>query len=316
MKKLQTVLLVVLLAMALLIGGCSNPPDTIPGEINLLVTRDFGEEDIFDEIIQLEVQTSVMDLLNQHLDIETEYGGGFVNGINGLISGYTNTAEKEKSDWFYFINGIMTSVGATEYFPTDQDSIWWDYHSWGDIPFTPAVIGAFPQPFLNGYQGKNPGTLILAGKDCEALADSLEGYLKQAGVEDVEVQAYQETLAANREKMIIVLALWEELSKSSFWQGVQDHRDKTGWFAELSEEAFYSLNIKGEQQTSYSQEVGAILSTATGMGDATPLWLLTALDMEGMRNVMDVLVKDEDKIAKKFGVLVTNSEVIGLPVQE
>lgn len=316
MEKSHKKLVVLLMAMVLILGGCSSPPDIATGEVNLLITRDFGEEVIFAEDIKLDTQTSVMELLNQHLDIETEYGGGFVNGINGLTSGYTNTIEKEKSDWFYFINGIMTDVGATEYFPTSRDSIWWDYHSWGDIPFTPAVIGAFPQPFLNGYQGKNPGTLILVGEGCEEWGASLRDYLKKAGVADIEVADYQEGLAADREKITIVLALWEELSESSFWKGAQDHRDKTGLFAELDTDAFYSLNEKAERQNVYDEDVGAILSTGMGMGDSTPLWFLTGIDRKGLGAAVEVLIRHEDRISRKFGVLVTESEVIDLPVQQ
>lgn len=296
-------------------GGCSSPPEVTTGEVTLIVTRDFGKEHIFNENIKLDSKKSVMELLNQHLDVQTAYGGGFVNSINGLESGYTNAAEKEKLDWFYFMNGIMTSVGATEYFPTNGDVIWWDYHAWGDIPFTPAVIGTFPQPFLNGYQGENPGTLILSGQGCQDLAEALADYLKSVGVKEVEVKPYEEKLASDRSKITIVVALWEELSDSSFWNGIQAHRDKTGWFAELEKNAFHGLNEKALRQVTYNQGVGAILATGMGMGDSTPLWLITGIDMEGVADAVKALTSEEGKISGHFGALVHDKSIVSLPIQ-
>lgn len=315
MEKIHKLWITILLVMAIALGGCSNTTETISGEVELSITKNFGNEGILNESIILDKKMSVMELLNQYLQVETEYGGGFVNSINGLTSGYTNTSEKEKLDWFYFINGIMTDVGATQYFPTDGDKIWWDYHLWGNIPFTPAVIGSFPQPFLNGYQGKNSGTLILVGKGCEELATSLRDYLHEVGVENVEVQDYEEELVADRSKITLVVALWEELFQSGFWAGIQKNRDKTGWFAELQQEAFYSLNEEAERQKTYDEGVGAILATAMGMGDPTPLWLVTGLDKKGITNAIEVLTNHEEKISKNFGVIIYDEDVISLPVQ-
>lgn len=314
--SLRKVFAFALVIMLLILGGCGSPPEITTGEITLLVTKDFGEGNIFNKQIQLDSQISVMELLNQHLDVKTEYGGGFVNSISGLESGYTNATEKEKLDWFYFSNGIMTSVGATEYYPTNKDVIWWDYHPWGNIPFTPAIIGAFPQPFLNGYQGNNPGTVILADSQYEQLAFDFAEHLKSIGVKDVSVEPYEEKLAADRSKITLVIAEWKELSESNFWQGVQENRDKTGWFAELETDAFHGLNEESQRQKTYQEGVGAILATGMGMGDGTPLWLVTGLDKAGIVEAVEILINDQQKIEKSFGALVYEKSVIALPIYQ
>lgn len=313
---IKRILVLVLPVMLLALGGCGPSPGVSTGEVALLVTRDFGEEEIFNDIIELEPKKTVLELLNEHLDVETAYGGGFVNAINGLESGYTNAAEREQFDWFYFINGIMTSAGAAEYLPTNEDIIWWDYHSWGDIPFTPAVIGAFPQPFVNGYRNNNPGTLILAGDGCGDLADKFAGYLEKVSVRELDVKPYEEKPAFDRTKITVVIALWEELKESNFWAGVQENRDKTGWFAELDEDAFYGLNEKAQRQASYHERVGAILATGMGMGDGTPLWLITGLDKQGITDAVEVLVGSQKKLEMLFGALVHDKQVIPLPLQK
>jgi len=39
--------------------------------------------------------------------------GGFVNSIEGVASGYTS-GKGSRADWFYFVNGIQSRVGANE----------------------------------------------------------------------------------------------------------------------------------------------------------------------------------------------------------
>ncbi len=299
----------------LISGGCGGSPEIETGQVTLFVTKDFGKRSIYKQQIELDSKKSVMEILNEHLDIKTAYGGGFVNSINGLESGYTNNKNQERIDWFYFINGIMTNIGAVEYFPSDGDVIWWDYHPWGNISFSPAVTGAFPQPFLNGYQDKNDGTLILAGEECIEPAISLQEYFAEIGVKEIALQNYQEKLATDRSEITVIIALWEELSQSSFWRGMQENRDKTGWFAELEHEVFYSLDTQGKRQDAYYENVGVILASGMGMGDNNPLWLITGLDMDGIIDAIDLLVNRGSSIAGSFGVLVYEQEVILLPIQ-
>lgn len=308
------VLALILMLILPVLAGCGSSGEAAGGTVSLLVTKGFGTEDIFNGNIDLQSRQSVMELMKQHLDVETAYGGGFVNGINGLASGYTNAAAKEKLDWFYFVNGIMTSVGATDYYPTSAEVIWWDYHPWGQVPFTPAVIGAFPQPFTSGYQGYNPGTLILAGKGCDQLAAALGECLSAAGVAELDIKPYEESLAADRSRITLVVALWAELADSKFWTGIQENRDKTGWFAELAVDAFHGLNEEAGRKVTYENHVGAILATGMGLGDQTPLWLVTGLDEEGLSDAVDVLINHPEKISKHFGALVHEKEVLALPV--
>jgi hypothetical protein len=157
-------------------AACSQNNENKVGVVKLQVTKDFAQETIFAKSLETDSNKSVMNILEDNLQVDTAYGGSFVNSINGMKSGYTNTSgdKKQKMDWFYYVNGIMTSVGAGDYIPVKGDNIWWDYHSWGNTTFTPAVIGAFPQPFLNGYENKNPGTLILTTEEQKKYKKNLK----------------------------------------------------------------------------------------------------------------------------------------------
>ncbi len=315
-RPLKMKFLLCILAL-LLIGGCSSAPVSEPGgEVRLWVTRDFGSTEIYAQTIAAAPGQTVMSLLQDHLEVETGYGGGFVNAIGGLASGYTTGGnEQQRLDWFYYVNGVISSLGATDYVPAQGDVIWWDYHPWGNISFTPAVIGAFPQPFINGYDYENPGTLILVGEGYEDLAQGIAAYFQDLGVEQVELKPYAEGLVRQRSMITLVIAPWEQLQTGSFWQGVQENRDKTGWFAQLDQQSFSALDRDGKIQGSYGGQVGAILATGTGLGDIAPLWLLTAVDRQGLEQVVEILLERPEELGKKVGALVVEGEVMALPSQ-
>lgn len=100
-----------------------------PYQVNLIVTRDYGHKKIFARNVGLVRDEVGMEIMFRNLDIQTAYGGGFVNAINGLESHYTffTGQDRKKLDWFYWVNGILAPVGVAEYRPQPGDVIWWDY---------------------------------------------------------------------------------------------------------------------------------------------------------------------------------------------
>ena len=88
-----------------------------------------------------------MRLLQRSFDVETGSGGGFVQQIDGVAGG---RRAGRPVDWFYYVNGIEARVGAAERRINPGDRVWWDHHDWGVTLRIPAVVGAFPEPFLSG----------------------------------------------------------------------------------------------------------------------------------------------------------------------
>jgi hypothetical protein len=75
-----------------------------PG-LRLLVTRDFGTT----PVKQLEraaggAGDTVMRLLQRNADVETRYGGGFVQSIDGIAGGRRGG---RPLDWFFYRNGVL-----------------------------------------------------------------------------------------------------------------------------------------------------------------------------------------------------------------
>ena len=58
-------------------------------------------------------------------------------------------------DWFWFVNGLAGDRSASSYRLRDGDIAWWDYRDWaGDAETLEVVAGAFPEPFVHGFDGR------------------------------------------------------------------------------------------------------------------------------------------------------------------
>jgi Domain of unknown function (DUF4430) len=138
MKKL----LVALLSLGILFG-CSNDPSTNESSNNntektvdkeekaeivtVVISKNNGEEIIEEKEIEIESgkEVTVMDVMQENFDIETQFDGAFVASINGVAG-----SEEEKTSWFYSVNGEEAMVGANEYKLKPEDKIEFDLHKW------------------------------------------------------------------------------------------------------------------------------------------------------------------------------------------
>ena len=111
-----------------------------------------------------------MSLLMRNDAVSTRYGGGFVQSIDGLAGGSEGGAPV---DWFYYVNGVEAPQGAAATNVHAGDHIWWDRHDWSQTDDIPAVVGSFPEPFLNGVEGKRLPVRV----ECAAV----EGYACRDG---------------------------------------------------------------------------------------------------------------------------------------
>jgi hypothetical protein len=136
------------------------------GEAKLWITRDRGAHVVL--VKKVAAGQTAMEALQDVTDVKTRYGGRFVQsigGIEGTLSG--------RRDWFYFVNGYEADRSAADYKLHDGDVEWWDYRSWkGAAMHVPVVVGAFPEPFLHGYDGeKRKATIVF---DSASLRDEAE----------------------------------------------------------------------------------------------------------------------------------------------
>jgi hypothetical protein len=141
------------------LAGCGSTHTR--GSATLWITRDRGQHVLL--IRKVKAGQSAMAALQQVTKVKTSYGGRFAQSIDG-VSG----SRSDQHDWFYFVNGYEADRGAADYTLHPGDVEWWDYRSWKHEMHVPVVVGAFPEPFLHGYDGKTrPATIVY---DSQALA--------------------------------------------------------------------------------------------------------------------------------------------------
>ena len=116
-----------------------------------------------------------MRVLQGAYDVETRYGGGFVQEIDGVAGG---RVDGRRADWFYYVNGIEAPIGAAERRLSAGERVWWDHHAWEAAQRIPAVVGSFPEPFATGLEGKRfPVRLVCAGdaeRSCDEVTDAAD----------------------------------------------------------------------------------------------------------------------------------------------
>jgi uncharacterized protein DUF4430 len=124
------------------------------GTATIWVTRDRGADVLVERTVPAGL--TAMQGLDRVAHIKTRYAGRFVQGIDGIEGSLS-----ARRDWFYFINGYEADRSAAEYRLHDGDVEWWDYRSWKAKMEQPVVVGAFPEPFLHGYNGKRRSAFVV-----------------------------------------------------------------------------------------------------------------------------------------------------------
>ncbi|HKY12285.1 MAG TPA: DUF4430 domain-containing protein, partial [Gaiellaceae bacterium] len=86
-----------LLAAASLLAGCGEEAAG-EGSAELWITRDRGSEVVLSTTVPAGI--SALEALRRKADVETRYGGRFVQAIDGIEGDIA-----KQRDWFYFVNG-------------------------------------------------------------------------------------------------------------------------------------------------------------------------------------------------------------------
>ncbi|MEL7564904.1 MAG: DUF4430 domain-containing protein [Dehalobacterium sp.] len=299
-------------------GGASAPlkePETVR-QVALKVTRDFGTQVIFNKKVEIKNNQTIMELLEANLDIETDWDGGFIKGINGLISDKGGLSGK-RTDWFYYVNGICSDVGADGYAPAPGETIWWDYHLWQSMGSAiSAVIGCYPEPFIHGYEGKIGATTIMSTQEKSALAEKLKQALTDQGVKTVNLSGLDEGKLAKRTGPVIALGEWQELNQVKWLEDFNKAYRKTGTGVHFTDPEAELVKYNGELDQAVSGSVGVIVATGSGLGDESPLWLVAGTDEKGLEQAINVLVNTPEKINGLYSAAIVNGEIVCLPIQD
>ena len=176
----RQVTLCYLVLLALVLAGCGGGTRE-RGHATLWITRDRGAHVLM--VRDVPVGINAIQALDRVAEIETRYGGRYVQSIDGIEGSLS-----DRSDWFWFVNGIEGDRSAAEYRLHPGDIEWWDYRSWAKQMRQPVVVGAFPEPFLHGFGGKRPRAVVIGRqRGAHALARLVRGTVASQAPEGANV---------------------------------------------------------------------------------------------------------------------------------
>ncbi|HEX3562740.1 MAG TPA: DUF4430 domain-containing protein [Solirubrobacterales bacterium] len=282
-------------------AGCGLGPGKDEGDVNLTVTRDYGSNVLAQKTDSIHESDTVLRVLDRSTDITTRYGGGFVQSIDG-ISG--SQSGGRTSDWFFYVNGIESPIGAAQYDLSGGDRIWWDYRDWTAAMRVPAVVGSWPEPFVHGFQGKRWPTSM----DCRAataVCTAVSQRLAAAGIR----QTGSATGAIELD-----VGTWEEIRDDRDVGQLSSGPDRSGVFAHFvgtKKPLLELLNQQGQPAGSIGKGGGLIAAMRTG--DGPPVWVVTGTDAKGVAAAANLL---GDALHNHYAVATQpGAGAIGVPVQ-
>ncbi len=320
MKVRQIPLAAVFILAGILVLCSCSPTSRDAAQVNhisvrIMATRDCGRELLFDTTFPVDAGITAMDALKKAAQVETKYGGGFVNSINGLSSEY-GSANSKKKDWFFYINGILSNVGAGDYKLRQGDIEHWDFRDWSYQQFVPAIIGSYPQPFLSGFTSEAIPTVVACESMFQKEAESLQDNLKQAGVTQISAVSSEALSRESREQnnLIIIAGL-----QNSLISELNSLHKKLGFFAYSENGKVVVLDVAGNLSKEYGRNCGLIQATQNpwnpdgiGAGESA-VWMITGTDPGGVRSAVSALINNRNDLDQAFAVIINEGAIIKIP---
>lgn len=295
-----------LLLVALVLAGCGlGPGAERNGAVELRVTRDFGQRPVRTvRVSHVRQDETVMRLLRSHLDVTTRYGGRFVQSIGG-VQGKGTGGDR---DWFFFVNGVESSVGAAEYEVRPRDVVQWDYRRWDKAMRVPATVGAFPQPFETGLGGKRYPVRVECGDDgarsCAIVKQRLEALGIVATGSSIGTTGTQQVIR-------VVVAPWRQAKIVPAVAGLSDGPAKSGVFARFGAgDRLQLLNADGGVARTAPARTGLVAAFAPT--DKQLVWAVTGPDERALEFAADAL--DPRTLRDAYAVAAGPTGLVRLPV--
>jgi hypothetical protein len=292
----------------LLLAGCGAGPGEGATGVSLVVTDDFGREELLRaEEPQVAGRDTVMRLLQRNADdVTTRYGGGFVQSIEGRAGG---EEDGRRFDWFYYINGVLAEVGAAEREVREGDYVWWDRRDWSGAMGVPAVVGSFPAPFTTGVFGDRLPTRLECADPEGAACDAVQQRLVDLGV-----VAAKGGLARNLagETLRVLVGPWSAVRQDRVLRNLEQGPDPSGVFVRAAPDgrSFSLLDATGREVRRAGPGTGLI--AATKIAEEQPVWTITGTDEAGVAAAAEQFT--EDALRNRFALVVEQGRTSSLPL--
>jgi hypothetical protein len=307
----------VLLAATVLFGivaasGCGfGAGESEQGEANLRVTREFGAEQMVDATLTDPTESdTVVRFLDEEADIETSYGGNFVDSINGVAGSTVNGGAE---DWFFFVNGYYSDIGAGEAKVHAGDRIWWDYRDWAQAYRVPAVVGSYPEPFLHGHDGEQLDVVL----ECVARSSGCE--TAAAALDDAGIDFTRDDVAApeaHPDELRVLVGAWSDVRNDQAASELDGSPSDSGVYATMGEcGSGYELAVLGSDGKPRLQLSDAGLVAALRHNEDQPTWVVTGTTHGAVDRAAALI--GEDTLRDRYAVAAGPSgEAVSVPAPD
>ncbi len=304
MKPARMSCVAALLALAL--AGCGLGAGPTPSAVKLVVTSGFGAHVLRAAgALKVRGQETAMSLLQRNYAVATSDGGGFVESVDGLSAGQE---AGQSVDWFYYVNGVEATRGADATTGQSGDRIWWDRHDWSQTETVPAVVGSFPEPFLNGIEGKRLPVRVecasVAGYACRTVAARLHALHIAASTTTV-------ARAGAPRSLRVLVAPWADIASDLGAQDLERGPRASGVYARFANGGRELTLLDRAGASVQALGGGAGLIAATRAAQDPPVWLVTGTDGEGVE--LAARAFDQHTLQNRFAVAVGPAGAIALP---
>jgi hypothetical protein len=302
-RRRGTAVATALLLAALAAAGCGLGPGKDVGGAELTVTEDFGAVPVLEDGIgAVHESDTVMRVLEGHADITTRYGGGFVQSIEGVEG---EQRGGRSYDWFFFVNGVESPIGAADFSLEGGERIWWDYRDWTAASRVPAVVGSWPAPLRGGYNGREHPVVV----ECEGgggACATTRGALEAAGV----------TIAAGSPQgaIRVLVGPWARLRSDPAAALLESGPAESGVYADFSAGGgsvrLHGLDAAAEEGREFGPDAGLV--AATRRFEAPPTWLVTGATVAAVRAAAGAL--DAASLRVQYAVAFEAGKSTPLPI--
>jgi len=294
-----TAVAIALLLAALAAAGCGLGPGSDVGSVELTVTREYGTVPVLQRSLGAKESDTVMRLLEGNAEIETRYGGGFVHSIDGVAEG---ERDGDPYDWFFYLDGTESPVGAADFDVQGGERIWWDYRDWSATNHVPAVVGSWPAPFTDGIGGERHPVVVECaggGNACGATRQALEG-------EGVDLAS-----GSPKGAIRVLVGPWDRLRDDPAAHLIEEGPAESGVYADFQGDELVALDESGAEARRLGPDAGLVAATSRFGGP--PVWVVTGGTAATVRAAAGAL--DSEHLRDHYAVAIEGGKTTPLPVE-
>jgi hypothetical protein len=172
----------------------------------------------------------------------------------------------------------------------------------------PAVVGSFPEPFLNGIDGKRLPVrvecAVVAGSACRTVTDRLRALDVPAAIAAMGTGGAPQTLR-------VIVAPWTAVRGDPTLQAIERGPRASGVYARFAADGRTLTLLDQDGRAAQTLAAGAGLIAATRHAEDAPVWIVTGTDAAGVN--LAARAFERYTLQDRFAVALTPTGALAVP---